>query len=385
MSVSSSSVDIVTDIPFNRPYTTGREAELMLDAVARGHLSGDGHYTKVAREILADITGVPDVLLTTSCTHALEMTALLLELQEGDEIILPSFTFVSTANAFVMRGAVPVFVDIKRGTNNLDETLIEQAITARTRAIVVVHYAGVACEMDEILELANRHGLVVIEDNAHGLGGTYRGRKLGSLGAMSTLSFHETKNVHCGEGGALVIGDPAFTGRAEILREKGTNRSSFFRGQVDKYTWVDIGSSYLPSDLLAAFLTAQLEAFADIQRQRMAIWQRYDTELILWAKETGFELPTVPDHVQHPAHLYWMLATDLETRSRLIAHMAAKSIKLVFHYVPLHNSPAGLRVSAGGDLPVTEDVSDRIVRLPLFAGMTLAELDRIIELVLAFR
>ncbi len=385
MSVSSSAVDVVTDIPFNRPYTTGREVELMLDAVARGHLSGDGHYTKAASVMLSEITGIRDVLLTTSCTHALEMTALLLDLQPGDEVILPSFTFVSTANAFALRGALPVFVDIKRGTNNIDETLIEQAITSRTRAIVVVHYAGIACEMNEILALGERYGIPVIEDNAHGLGGKYRGRKLGSLGSLSTLSFHETKNIHCGEGGALVICDQGYTARAEILREKGTNRSSFFRGQVDKYTWVDVGSSYLPSDLLAAFLTAQLEAFPDIQRQRMDIWRSYERDLAPWAAQQGFESPMVPAHAQHPAHLFWMLAPDLETRSRLITHMASKGIKIVFHYVPLHNSPAGARLSAARHLPVTEDVSDRLVRLPLFAGMSIAERDRIVSAVVEFR
>lgn len=385
MSVSSSPVGVVTEIPFNRPYTTGREAELMLDAVARGHLSGDGHYTKAASALLTEITGVANVLLTTSCTHALEMAALLLDLAPGDEIIMPSFTFVSTANAFALRGAVPIFVDIKPGTNNIDESLIESAITARTRGIVVVHYAGVACEMDEILALGRRYGVPIIEDNAHGLGGTYRGRKLGSLGALSTNSFHETKNVHCGEGGALVLGDASYTERAEILREKGTNRSRFFRGQVDKYTWVDVGSSYLPSDLLAAFLTAQLEEFADIQRQRMNLWLSYEKELAFWAVDQGFELPTVPSHVQHPAHLFWMLGRDMETRSRFIAFMASKAIKVVFHYVPLHNSPAGARLSATGRLPVTEDVSERLVRLPVFAGMANDEHDRIIDAVLTFR
>lgn len=375
----------MTAIPFNRPYTTGREAALMADAVARGHLSGDGFYTREASRMLAEICGVPFALLTTSCTHALEMTALLLDLQPGDEVIMPSFTFVSTANAFALRGARPVFVDIKHGTHNIDESLIEQAITDRTKAIVVVHYAGVACEMDEILAIADRHGVPVIEDNAHGLGATYRGRALGSIGAMATLSFHETKNIQCGEGGALLVSDPQLHERAEVIREKGTNRSRFFRGQVDKYTWVDIGSSYLPSDLLAAFLTAQLEAFDDIQQQRMSVWETYATSLASWASDSGFGLPSPPQHTQHPAHLFWALAPDLEQRQRFIAHMAGAHIKTVFHYVPLHDSPIGRRFAGDISLPVTESVSQRLVRLPVYAGIHSDDVGKVVERALSFR
>jgi dTDP-4-amino-4,6-dideoxygalactose transaminase len=373
----------MTEIPFNRPYVTGAETGLMIDAVRRGHLSGDGYYTRRASRLLAEIVGAPNVLLTTSCTHALELAAMLLGIEPGDEVIMPSFTFVSTANAFVLRGARPVFVDIRPDTHNIDEKLIEQAITPRTRVIVVVHYAGVACEMDEILAIAGRHGLAVVEDNAHGLGAQYHGRPLGSLGALSTLSFHETKNIQCGEGGALVINDDAYVEQAEVIREKGTNRSKFFRGEVDKYTWVGMGSSYLPSDLLAAFLTAQLENFDDIQRQRMDMWSAYASRLADWAWLNDFALPDPPAHVEHPAHLFWMVAPDLECRQRFIGHMRGRGIKVVFHYVPLHSSPMGLP-SRTGDLPVTDYVSDRLVRLPLFAGLRPDELDRVVDTSLEF-
>lgn len=371
-------------IPFNRPFVTGAEAGLMADAVARGHLSGDGHYTRQASGLLAEITGVPNVLLTTSCTHALEMAALLLDLQPGDEVIMPSFTFVSTANAVALRGAKPVFVDIRADTHNIDEKLIEAAITPQSKAILVVHYAGVACEMDVILEIASRRGLAVLEDNAHGLGATYRDRPLGSMGALSTLSFHETKNVHCGEGGALLVSESSYMERAEILREKGTNRSRFFRGQVDKYSWVDIGSSYLPSDLLAAFLTAQLEQFAFIQAERMKIWSTYATALGSWADENGFCLPNPPAHAKHPAHLFWLLAPDLDGRGRFIQHLAADSIQAVFHYVPLHASAMGERFGRI-ELPVTDYVSDRLVRLPLYAGLRPDDLGRVVDAVLRFK
>jgi dTDP-4-amino-4,6-dideoxygalactose transaminase len=374
----------MTTVPFNRPYTTGRETALMVDAVARGHLSGDGHYTKQASSLLAHVTGVKDVLLTTSCTHALEMTAMLLDLQPGDEVIMPSFTFVSCANAFALRGAVPVFVDIRADTYNIDETLIEAAVTSRTRAIVVVHYAGVACEMTAILDLAERHGLIVVEDAAHALGATYKGRALGSFGQLATLSFHETKNIHCGEGGALLISDPTLVERSEVIREKGTNRSRFFRGQVDKYTWVDIGSSYLPSDLLAAFLTAQLECFDDIQAQRLAVWNSYASDLSSWAKRQGFTLPMISDDVTHPAHLFGVLAPDLRSRQALISHMAAVQVSAVFHYVPLHSSPVGRRYAADLVLPVTDAVSERLVRMPLFAGLSPPELDRVLSAVTSF-
>ncbi|HZB41399.1 MAG TPA: dTDP-4-amino-4,6-dideoxygalactose transaminase [Ilumatobacter sp.] len=373
------------EIPFNRPYATGGELALIQDAMSRGHLAGDGFYTKRARQLLTDLTGGESVLLTTSCTHALEMTALLLRLGEGDEVIMPSFTFVSCANAFVLRGARPVFVDIKRKTHNIDESQIERAITDRTRAIVVVHYAGAGCEMDQIMAIAERHGVTVIEDNAHGLGGRIHGQTLGAMGAMSTLSFHETKNIQCGEGGALVLNRPEFVERAEIIREKGTNRSRFFRGQVDKYTWVDAGSSYLPSEVLAAFLVAQLERFDDIQSQRMHVWRTYSQELAQWADDSGFELPVYEPDVGHPAHIFWVLASDLEQRTRFIKHMAEFGVKCVFHYVPLHSSPMGQKYPTSGQLSVTDDVSSRLVRLPLFAGMRNSELEQILAAVQSFR
>jgi dTDP-4-amino-4,6-dideoxygalactose transaminase len=373
-------------IPFNRPYLTGGEDAYIAQALGSGHLSGDGAFTKRATAELTSLMGAPAALLTTSCTHALEMAAILLDLRPGDEVIVPSFTFCSTVNAFCLRGATAVFVDCRPDTLNLDERLIEEAVTERTKAIVVVHYAGVAAEMDTINEIATRHGLVVIEDNAHGLGATYRGRGLGRLGAMATQSFHETKNVQCGEGGAVVFTDERFVERAEIIREKGTNRSLFFRGMVDKYRWIDIGSSYLPSEILAAMLTAQLEGFADIQRRRMAIWQTYDHELADWAHSQGVVQPTVPGDREQPAHLYYLLMPDLEQRQGLLAHLAGLGIMATFHYQPLHSAPAGLthgRTGPGG-CPVTDDVADRLIRLPLYAGMTSSELERVVAGVLRF-
>lgn len=374
-------------IPFNRAYLAGRQAEYVRESMASGLLSGDGPFTRRANALVAEVTGGIAALLTTSCTHALEMSALLLDLAPGDEVIMPSFTFVSTTNAYALRGAVPVFVDCRPDTLNLDERLVEAAVTERTKAIVVVHYAGVACDMDAINDIAARHDLTVIEDNAHGLGGSYRGRPLGSLGAMATQSFHVTKNVQCGEGGALVLNDAALVERAEIIREKGTNRSQFFRGMVDKYRWVDIGSSYLPSDLLAAVLTAQLEEFDAIQAQRQAVWSAYDTRLANWAGEQGILRPTVPVDHEQPAHLYYLLMPDLAHQQGLIAHLKERGVQATFHYVPLHNAPAGARYGrvAPGGCPVTEDVSVRLVRLPLFAGMTQAELDRIIDAVQEYR
>ena len=370
-------------IPFNRPHLVGTEIGYISDAVARGHLSGDGFYTDSCHALLRGLVGGGRPLLTTSCTHALEMSALLLDIRPGDEVIVPSFTFVSTANAFALRGAELVFVDIRPDTLNLDERLLAEAITERTKAIVVVHYAGVACEMTLIQSLARRHGVAVVEDNAHGLGGSYRGEPLGSFGALSTLSFHETKNIQCGEGGALVLNDPELAARAEILREKGTNRSQFFRGQVDKYTWVDIGSSYLPSDLLAAYLYGQLEAFPDMQKRRLAIWERYADELRDWAGGQGVQLPFVPGHVEHPAHLFYALLPDLACRSLFIEHMASRGVHTVFHYVPLHSSPQG-RGYGGGQCPVTDDVSSRLVRLPLYAGLTEDQQERVVAAVTSF-
>jgi dTDP-4-amino-4,6-dideoxygalactose transaminase len=376
----------MADIPFNRAAVTGGELEYLRQAVESGPIAGDGPFTARCHAQLEAVTGARKVLLTTSCTHALEMAALLLGAAPGDEVICPAFTFVSTINAFALRGARPVFVDIRPDTLNLDERRLASAITPRTRAIVLVHYAGVACEMDAILAIAGRHGIPVVEDNAHGLFGAYKGRPLGSFGALSTLSFHETKNVTCGEGGALIINDARLVERAEIVREKGTNRSRFFRGEVDRYTWVDLGSSYLPSDLLAAYLAAQLEAREAIQARRHAIWRRYADDLAGWAASLGARLPRVPEGCGHPAHLFYVLMPSLEARTSLIAHMRARRILLVFHYQPLHLSEMG--VSFGGrpgQHPVTEDVAARLVRLPLFYQLTDEEQTRVIEGLRAWR
>lgn len=372
-------------IPFNKASLTGEEINYILQSVGQGHISGDGPFTRRCHALLEQITCCGKALLTTSCTHALEMAALLLELKPGDEVIVPSYTFVSTVNAFVVHGARPVFADIRPDTLNIDESKLEGLITPRTRAIVPVHYAGVGCEMDEINTLAARHGLAVIEDNAHGLFGRYRGRPLGSLGALATQSFHETKNITCGEGGALLINDPAYFERAEILREKGTNRSRFFRGQIDKYTWVDVGSSYLPSDILAAVLAAQLESAERIQSRRREIWQYYAQRLAPWAAEHGVRLPVVPSHCEQPWHMFYMICPSLLFRSELIRYMKERRISLVFHYVPLHASDMGQRWGyRPGDLPVTEDLSDRLVRLPLFTAMNELELERICDELVQF-
>ena len=367
-------------IPFNRACLTGRELAYVTEAIRRGPLSGDGPFTARCHDLLEEISGAVKALLTTSCSHALEMAALLLDLQPGDEVICPSFTFVSSINSFVLRGARPIFVDIRHDTLNIDERLIEGAVTPRTRAILVVHYAGVACELDAIDEVASRHGLTVVEDNAHGLFGRYRGRLLGSTAPLSTLSFHETKNVTCGEGGALLINDEQYIERAEIIREKGTNRSRFFRGQVDRYTWVDVGSSYLPSDLLAAYLLAQLESRDEVQMRRHAIWQRYMEELREWASTADVRVPIVPEDREHPAHLFYLLMPSLEARTALIEHMKGRHILLVFHYQPLHLSEMGRRFGGGvGQCPVTEDVADRLVRLPLFYQLTDPDQARVIN------
>ncbi|ONI67354.1 dTDP-4-amino-4,6-dideoxygalactose transaminase [Kribbella sp. ALI-6-A] len=373
-------------IPFSKAYLAGDELAYVNQAFSSAAVVGDGPFTARATELVTKLTGGLGSLLTTSCTHALEMTALLLDLSPGDEVIMPSFTFVSTANAYALRGAVPVFVDVRPDTLNLDETQVEAAITDRTKAIVVVHYAGVAVAMDEILAIAGKHGVVVIEDNAHGLGGTYKGRPLGSLGLMATQSFHGTKNVHCGEGGALVVNDTDLLHRAEIIREKGTNRSAFFRGQVDKYRWVDIGSSYLPADPLAAFLTAQLERFDQIQAPRLAIWDRYERELADWAAAHGIGVPTVPAECVHPAHMYYLLMPTHEHQLGLIAHLRERNITAPFHYVPLHSAPAGERygrVGPGG-CEVTERISGQLVRLPLFSQLTEEEQTRVIDGLLSY-
>jgi dTDP-4-amino-4,6-dideoxygalactose transaminase len=363
-------------IPFNKPSLTGKELTYISDAILRGHAAGDGFYTAECCELLAKTLGAPRVLLTTSCTHALEMTSLLLNLGPGDEVIVPSFTFVSTANAFASRGARVVFCDIRGDTLNLDENLLPSLVTERTRAIVPVHYAGVGCEMTRILEIARGAGCAVIEDNAHGLYARYRGRYLGTFGALAAQSFHETKNVTCGEGGALVINDAAYIDRAEVIREKGTNRSRFFRGQVDQYTWVDIGSSYLPSDMLAAFLLAQLEAYELIRTQRCRIWHLYDERLREWGRQNGVRQPFVPDDCEQSYHMYYLIMPSFETRQRLIEFLKRQGILAVFHYVPLHLSNMGLKYGGRvGLCPVTESVSDRLVRLPFYTG--LAENDQI--------
>ena len=371
---------------FNRPAVTGREIEYMRQALDAGSISGDGPFTKRCHAMLEQITGAKKALLTTSCTHALEMAALLLDIQPGDEVICPAFTFVSTVNAFVLRGATPVFVDVRPDTLNLDEGLLEAAITPRTRAILVVHYAGVACEMDTIMAIADAHGLPVVEDNAHGLFGSYKGRPLGSFGVMSTLSFHETKNLTCGEGGALLINDERFSGRAEILREKGTNRSRFFRGEIDRYTWVDVGSSYLPSDLLAAYLCAQLEAHAAIQQRRQQIWSTYQSELAEWSARLDVSLPQVPDGCAHPAHIFYLVMPTLEARTSLIAASRDREVLLVFHYQPLHLSEMGRRFGGRpGQHPVAEGVADRLVRLPLYYQLSPTDQVRVIDTITGWR
>ena len=345
--------------------------EYMREAIANQQISGDGTFTRKVHALLEQLLGAQKSLLTTSCTDALEMAALLLDVEPGDEVILPSFTFVSTANAFALRGARPIFVDIRPDTLNIDESRIEALITRRTKAIVVVHYAGVGCEMQPILDVASRYGISVVEDNAHGLLGAYRGRPLGSFGTFATLSFHETKNFTCGEGGALVVNDPRYIERAEIVREKGTDRSRFFRGQVDKYGWIDIGSSYLPSDLLAAFLLAQLESRDRIQAHRRRVWETYRAGLAQWAEAFGVALPIVPADRQQAYHLFYLLVPSLADRVSLIEHLKERGISAVFHYLPLHLSEMGRRFGGRpGDCPVTEDISDRLLRLPFYNDLS---------------
>lgn len=373
-------------VDFNKPVTVGNEFEYMRQAIENVKISGDGVFTKKCHALLEDELGVSKALLTTSCTHALEMSALLLNIQPGDEVIIPDFTFVSTVNAFVLRGAKPVFVDIHPDTLNLDETKLEAAITPQTRALVPVHYAGVGCEMDSILEIARRHKLPVVEDNAHGLFGKYKGKYLGTFGAMATQSFHETKNFSCGEGGALLINDPALAERAEVIREKGTNRARFFRGQVDKYTWMDIGSSYLPSDLLAAFLYAQLEQRERIQNHRKNVWEMYNAALQSWAEKHGVQLPTVPADREQAYHMFYMLLPDLDSRQRLIQHLRERDIYSVFHYLPLHLSDMGRGFGySAGAFPVTERISDQLIRLPFHNELTSADQEQVIDAIMEFQ
>jgi dTDP-4-amino-4,6-dideoxygalactose transaminase len=372
-------------IPFNRPCIVGNELDYIRDAVQAGQISGDGIYSKKCHSLLEGLLGVPKILLTTSCTHALELAALLLDIEPGGEVIVPSFTFVSTVNAFVLRGAHPVFADIRPDTLNLDEKQLESLITLRTQAIALVHYAGVGCEMDAIMDVAGRHQVPVVEDNAHGLFAKRKGKFLGTFGALAAQSFHETKNISCGEGGALLINDNQYVERAEILREKGTNRSRLFRGLVDKYTWVDIGSSYLPSDILAAFLYAQLEARDRIQNTRRRIWNCYYESLSDWADASGVRLPFVPADCEQPYHMFYLLLPSLQQRQALIAHLKARGILAVFHYLPLHLSEMGQRYGGKrGDCPVTEDVSDRLLRLPFYNDLTEADQAMVVEAIREF-
>lgn len=372
-------------IPFNRPCLIGNEYKYIAEAIANGHASGDGPFTRCCHELLEAELVVPKALLTTSCTHALEMAALLLNIAPGDEVILPSFTFVSAANAFVLRGAKIVFSDVRPDTLNMDETRLESLITAQTKAIVLVHYAGVACEMDAICAIARRHGISIIEDNAHGLFARYKGQYTGTFGSLCTQSFHETKNITCGEGGALLVNDPGLIERAQIIRQKGTNRNQFLRGQIQKYSWVDVGSSYLPSDLLAAFLFAQLEGRREIQQKRQRVWDYYEAHLRPWADETGVRLPIVPKECEQPYHLFYVILPSEEYRQGLIDHLKALGILSVFHYVPLHLSDMGRRSAARqADCPVTEDLSPRLLRLPFYNDLTEAEQFRVVAAVTSF-
>ena len=360
-------------VPFNRPYLVGTEMNYVHEACARGHLSGDGLFTKRCQTRIEELIGCRKALLTQSGTAALEMAAILADVQPGDEVIMPSYTFVSTANAFVLRGATPVFVDIRTDTLNIDESSIERAISPRTRAIVVVHYAGVGCEMDRIMRVANGHGLLVIEDAAHGFGAKYRGRPLGSIGHLAAFSFHETKNIHSGEGGALLINDARFVERAEVIWEKGTDRVKFARGEVSKYTWVDVGSSFLPSEITAAFLWAQLEAVDEIAAERLAIWERYDALFRPHAEEGSCQVPFIPSHCMHNAHMYYLLLPTEAARDRLIQKAASYGIQIVIHYIPLHTSNAGLRYGrVSGEVANTENAARRLARLPLWIGIDVA-------------
>ena len=372
-------------IPFNRADLMGNELRYIQEAVVNGHIMGDGPFSRKCEALLQEQLGVSRAFLTSSCTDALEMAAILLDVQPGDEVIVPSFAFVSTANAFAMRGARPVFADIRADTLNLDEALVEGLITPRTKAIVALHYGGVGCEMGRILALAERHGVAVVEDNAHGLYGKYRGQWLGTFGALAAQSFHETKNFTCGEGGALLINAPRFIARAEVLREKGTNRARFSRGEVSAYTWVDIGSSFLPSDISAAFLYAQLEKRHQVQQKRRAIWEYYHERLTGWAAANHVTLPTVPPHCEQAYHMFYLLLPSAAARRQLIAFLKGRGILAVFHYLPLHLSEMGRRYGGEkGACPVTEDVSDRLVRLPFYTVLSREDQARVVDCIQAF-
>jgi dTDP-4-amino-4,6-dideoxygalactose transaminase len=371
----------MNNIPFNKPYMTGRELWYIAQAHTNGHLAGDGMFTKKCHAWLEARSGTHKALLSHSCTAALEMAAILANIQPGDEVIMPSYTFVSTANAFVLRGGVPVFVDIRPDTLNIDETKIEAAITPRTKAIVPVHYAGVACEMDVIMDIALRHHLLVIEDAAQAVMSTYKGKQLGTIGQLGAYSFHETKNIISGEGGALLVNDKRFAEQAEIIREKGTNRSQFFRGQVDKYTWVNLGSSYLPGEVIAAFLWAQMEEAQSITQRRLDIWQHYHEAMSSLEEAGKLRRPIISPGCQHNAHMYYILLESLEKRTYLIEQLKDRGVNAVFHYVPLHNSPAGKKYGrTSGKLEHTDNLSDRLLRLPLWLGMDAAQDEVIAQL-----
>ena len=374
-------------IVFNRASFVGKELKYISEAIQNAHISGNGPFTERAEMLLEEILDHPSkVLLTTSCTHALEMAAILLDLKPGDEVIVPSYTFVTSALAFHMHGAKIVFADIKPETLTLDEKLLQKLVTEKTRAIIPVHYGGVSCEMDHILDIATKNNIIVIEDNAHGLFGKYKGKNLGTLGHMATQSFHETKNVSCGEGGALVINDTSYVERAEIIREKGTDRSKFFRGQVDKYSWTDRGSSYVMSDLLAACLCAQLLESEMIQEKRSERWEFYNSNLKGWAKENSVDLPSVPEYCEHPSHLFYLLMPSESTRNALINFLKENDIQAVFHYLPLNSSPMAKKIGSNGrEMPVTENVSKRLLRLPLYLDLDMKEMSYIVEKIKEFR
>ena len=372
-------------IPFNKPVIIGKELFYVAESVLSGHTSGDGIFSRRCQRLMAERFGADQVLMTTSCTGALEMTALLCELEPGDEVIMPSYTFVSTANAFALRGARIIFADIRPDTLNMDEKLLEGLVTDRTRAIVPVHYAGVACEMDAINEIAQKAGALVIEDAAQGVNAKYKGAYLGTIGDMGTFSFHETKNFICGEGGALLTNNPAFRDRAEIIREKGTNRSQFFRGQVDKYTWIEVGSSYIPSDILSAFLYAQLENMGLITQARRKIYDRYAALLRPLADRGLLRLPTIPQHCEQNYHMFYVLLEDIDTRTRLIEHLKQDGILAVFHYVPLHSSPVGRKMGYVKEmLPITENLSERLLRLPMYYELTAHDVEEVAKSIARF-
>lgn len=375
----------MNNIPFNKPFIVGQELYNIAQAVIGGHLSGDGRYSKLCHQWLEERLGVPKALLTHSCTGALEMSAILTDIEPGDEVIMPSYSFVTTANAFVLRGAIPVFIDIRPDTLNIDENLIEQAITPKTKAIVPVHYAGIACEMDSITAISRNHNLTIIEDAAQALLATYKGKYLGTIGDIACISFHETKNFISGEGGAILINDPALIERAMIIREKGTNRPQFFRKEVDKYTWVDIGSSFLPSELIGAFLWPQLQDSAAILQKRLQLFSRYSTGLKSVTEKKELRTPVIPEYCSSNAHMFYIITRDESERTKLLDFLNKNGIGAIFHYIPLHSSPAGMKYArTQSGMSITDEVSSRIVRLPLFYDMTSEMVDKIVDLVETF-